>query len=86
MSHSAPRAFPLDEKGNPIKGIPRHPIIGDNVVIYANATVLGRITIGSGCVVGANVWVTRDMKPDTRKYMQEKTDMIDLEFNNGTGI
>lgn len=80
------KSFPLDEKGNPIKGIPRHPIIGDNVVIYANATVLGRITIGSGCVVGANVWVTRDMKPDTRKYMQEKTDMIDLEFNNGTGI
>ena len=80
------KSFPLDEKGNPIKGIPRHPIIGDNVVIYANATVLGRITIGSGCVVGANVRVTRDMKPDTRKYMQEKTDMIDLEFNNGTGI
>lgn len=80
------KSFPLDKDGNPIKGIPRHPIIGDNVIIYANATILGRITIGSGCVVGANVWVTRDMKPATKKYKQEKTDMIDLEFNNGTGI
>ena len=80
------KSFPLDKDGNPIKGIPRHPIIGDNVIIYANATILGRITIGSGCVVGANVWVTRDMKPNSRKYKQEKIDMIDLEFNNGTGI
>ncbi|MBB1551314.1 MAG: serine acetyltransferase, partial [Prevotella sp.] len=51
------KSFPLDEEGNPIKGIPRHPIIEDNVVIYANATVLGRITIGDHCVVGANTWV-----------------------------
>ena len=62
------KSFPLDENGNPIKGIPRHPIIGDNVVIYANATVLGRIHIGDGCVVGANVWVTEDMEPQTKKY------------------
>ena len=41
------KSFPLDENGNPIKGIPRHPIIEDNVVVYANATILGRITIGS---------------------------------------
>ena len=60
--------FPLDADGNPIKGMPRHPILEDNVVIYANATVLGRITIGEGCVVGANVWVTEDMKPRTKKY------------------
>lgn len=44
-------SFPLDDEGNPIKGIPRHPILKDNVVIYANATVLGRITIGENCVV-----------------------------------
>ena len=62
------KSFPLDENGNPIKGIPRHPIIGDNVVIYANDTVLGRIHIGDGCVVGANVWVTEDMEPQTKKY------------------
>ena len=62
------KSFPLDEHGNPIKGIPRHPIIEDNVVIYANATILGRVTIGEGCVVGANEWITEDMMPNTKKY------------------
>lgn len=64
------KSFPLDAEGNPIKGIPRHPIIGNNVVIYANATVLGRITIGDGCVIGANMWVTEDMQADTIKQCE----------------
>ncbi|HBJ77328.1 MAG TPA: serine acetyltransferase [Porphyromonadaceae bacterium] len=55
--------FPLDENGQPIKGIPRHPIVQDNVVIYSNATILGRITIGEGSVIGGNVWVTEDVPP-----------------------
>lgn len=59
------KSFPLDGDGNPIKGIPRHPIIGNNVVIYANATVLGRIRIGDGCVIGANMWVTEDMDKES---------------------
>lgn len=80
------KSFPLDEDGNPIKGIPRHPILEDNVVVYANATILGRITIGHDCVVGANVWVTKDMQPNTRKYNKEPIDNFDQEFNNGTGI
>ena len=80
------KSFPLDENGNPIKGIPRHPIIEDNVVVYANATILGRITIGSNCVVGANVWVTKDMPAYTRKYNKEPIDNFDQQFNNGTGI
>ncbi len=66
------KSFPLDEHGNPIKGMPRHPIISDDVVIYANATVLGRITIGQGCVVGANTWVMNDMAPQTTKYNKAK--------------
>jgi len=53
--------FPLDENGIPIKGIPRHPIIEDNVVIYANATILGRITIGKNAVIGGNTWTTKDV-------------------------
>ena len=61
------KSFPLDANGNPIKGIPRHPILEDHVVVYSNATILGRITIGEGCVVGANIWVTEDMEPNTRK-------------------
>lgn len=80
------KSFPLDENGNPIKGIPRHPILEDNVVVYANATILGRITIGEGCVVGANVWVTKDMAANTRKYNKEPIDNFDIEFDNGTGI
>lgn len=61
------KSFPLDPDGNPIKGIPRHPIIDDDVIIYANATLLGRIHVGKGCVIGANVWVTEDMDPYTTK-------------------
>lgn len=60
------KSFPLDEKGNPIKGIARHPIIGDNVIIYSNATILGRITIGQGAIVGGNIWVTEDVEPGAR--------------------
>lgn len=80
------KSFPLDENGKPIKGIPRHPIIGNNVIIYANATVLGRIHIGDNCVVGANVWVTRDMKAGTKKYRTEKADKLNMFFENGGGI
>ncbi len=62
------KSFPVDDNNNPIKGISRHPIIEDDVVIYANATILGRITIGKGCVVGANTWVMEDMAPQTMIY------------------
>ena len=57
------KSFKLDENNNPIKGIPRHPIIGNNVVIYANATILGRIQIGDGAIIGGNLWVTEDVAP-----------------------
>ena len=57
----------IDKDGNPIKGIDRHPILEDNVIVYSNATILGRITIGEGSVIGANIWVTEDMEPNTKK-------------------
>lgn len=60
------KSFPLDENGKPIKGIPRHPILEDDVIIYSNATILGRITIGKGATVGGNIWVTEDVKPGAR--------------------
>jgi len=56
------KSFELDEFGNPVKNVPRHPIIEDNVIIYSNATILGRITIGEGAVIGGNVWVTTDIE------------------------
>ena len=64
------KSFPLDENGNPIKGIPRHPTIEDNVIIYSNSTVLGRITIGQGTVIGGNLWVTEGTRPG-EKLMQK---------------
>jgi serine O-acetyltransferase len=60
------RGFPHDEAGVPVKGLPRHPIVGDGVVIYAGATILGRITIGRGATIGGNVWLTRDVAPGAR--------------------
>ena len=60
------KSFPLDEQGNPIKGIERHPILEDNVIVYSNSTILGRITIGRDAVIGGNVWVTEDVPPGTK--------------------
>jgi serine O-acetyltransferase len=57
------RDFPSDDDGKLIKGDARHPILEDDVVIYAGATVLGRITIGRGSTIGGNVWLTQDVPP-----------------------
>lgn len=57
------KSFPLDENGHPIKGIPRHPILEDHVIVYSNATVLGRITLARGTVIGGNLWVTESTQP-----------------------
>ncbi|MDR2787581.1 MAG: serine acetyltransferase [Candidatus Accumulibacter sp.] len=57
------RRFPADENGQLIKGGERHPIVEDDVVIYAGATVLGRITIGRGSSIGGNVWLTHSVPP-----------------------
>jgi serine O-acetyltransferase len=59
------RHFPTDDEGNLIKGDARHPIVEDDVVIYAGATILGRITIGRGSAIGGNVWVTKDVPPNS---------------------
>ena len=57
------RSFELDENGNPVKNIKRHPDIGNHVVIYANATILGGDTvIGDNCVIGGNTWLTRSVE------------------------
>lgn len=60
------KSFTLDSNGNPVKGGKRHPNIGDNVVIYANATILGGSTcIGNNCVIAANAWINRSVPPNT---------------------
>jgi serine O-acetyltransferase len=76
-------SFPLDQNGNPIKGIARHPILEDDVIIYSNATILGRITIGKGSVIGANKWVTDNVASNSKIYKNVK---IHHGFENGYGI
>ena len=65
------KSFPLDADGNPIKGIDRHPKIGNNVIIYSNSTILGDIHVGDGAVIGGNLWVDNDVPPGT-KLVQRK--------------
>lgn len=77
------KSFPLDEAGRPIKGIPRHPIVEDDVVIYAGATILGRITIGRGSSVGGNVWLTSSVPPGSRVTQAEHRDQ---RHSHGSGI
>lgn len=65
------KSFPADENGNPIKGIRRHPHIGNNVIIYAGATILGGDTvIGDNCVIGGNVWLTHSVAPGSVVYSE----------------
>ncbi|MBD5607284.1 MAG: serine acetyltransferase [Desulfovibrio sp.] len=59
-------SFPKNADGTLTKGIPRHPILEDNVTVYAGATILGRVTIGRGAVIGGNVWITDDVAPGAR--------------------
>ncbi len=59
------RRFPTDPQGNLVNQ-PRHPIIEDDVTIYSGATILGRITIGAGSVIGGNVWLTHSVPPSSR--------------------
>ncbi|MFT3931033.1 MAG: serine acetyltransferase [Spongiibacteraceae bacterium] len=60
------KRFVTNEDGSLEKGQPRHPIVEDDVVIYAGATVLGRITIGKGSSVGGNVWLTHSVPPNSQ--------------------
>src|SRR5665647_3393045 len=76
------KRFTYDEDGNPLN-IPRHPILEDNVVVYANANILGRITIGRDSTIGGNVWLTADVPPGSR-ILQQKA--IVSSFYDGAGI
>jgi len=60
------KSLPVDDGGRPIKGVTRHPVVEDDVIIYSGATILGRITVGRGSVIGGNVWLTRSVPPGSR--------------------
>ena len=57
------KRFPTDAQGHLQKGLPRHPVVEDDVVVYAGATILGRVTLGKGATIGGNVWITDDVPP-----------------------
>ena len=77
------KRFSVDESGALVKGAPRHPIVEDDVVIYAGATILGRITIGRGSVIGGNVWLTRSV-PAGSHVLQAQP--VADSFESGLGI
>ena len=77
------KRFPTDENGAMLKGNARHPIVEDEVVIYAGATILGRITIGKGSVIGGNVWLTRSVPPGSNITQAKNRSEA---FDGGGGI
>ncbi len=76
------KSFELDKEGKPID-TPRHPILEDDVTVYSNSSILGRITIGKGTIVGGNVWLTNSVPPHS-KIVQTKA--VELHFSDGAGI
>ncbi len=77
------KRFPVDENGALVKGNLRHPIVEDDVVIYAGATILGRITIGRGSTIGGNVWLTRSVPPGSNISQAQMRQEV---FEGGAGI
>lgn len=77
------KSFPKGEDERLIKGLPRHPIVEDDVIIYAGATILGRVTIGRNAVIGGNIWITRDV-PAGAQIVQSRA--MQQSFENGGGI
>ncbi|MEI7105845.1 serine O-acetyltransferase EpsC [Pectobacterium versatile] len=75
--------FITDSNGNLKKRYPRHPIIENDVVIYAGATLLGRITIGARSSIGGNVWLTRDTPPDSNI---RQANLLQSQYKDGDGI
>jgi serine O-acetyltransferase len=77
------KSFPLDKEGKPVKGIERHPIVEDDVIIYSGATILGRVVIGRGSTIGGNVWLTRNVPPGSHITQAQARQEC---FENGAGI
>ena len=73
------KSFSLDSDGNPVKGVPRHPVIGNNVIIYSNASILGRISIGDNAIIGGNIWVDTDVAPGERLIQAKANNVLRLK-------
>ena len=77
------KRFTVGENGVLEKGQARHPILEDDVVVYAGATILGRITIGRGSSIGGNVWLTHSVPPDSNITQAHTRSEL---FHGGAGI
>jgi serine O-acetyltransferase len=77
------KRFPKDDSGSLVKGNARHPIVEDDVVIYAGATILGRVTIGRGSTIGGNVWLTYNVPPGSNITQAHVRSEL---FDGGAGI
>ncbi len=78
------KSFPKEDSSSRlVKGLARHPIVEDDVTIYAGATILGRVTIGAGAVIGGNVWVTQDVPAGARIVQARAAEQV---FTFGGGI
>ena len=73
--------FRYDEQGRPVNQ-PRHPILGDDVTVYSNTSILGRVTIGSGAIIGGNIWLTHSV-PENARVLQSRSRE---SFSDGAGI
>ncbi|SET59534.1 serine O-acetyltransferase [Nitrosomonas marina] len=76
------KRFPVDENGTLVKGNLRHPIVEDDVVIYAGATILGRITIGRGSTIGGNVWLTHSVPAGSNISQPQTKQRSDIKSRN----
>ena len=77
------KRFEADASGAFIKNTPRHPIVEDDVVVYAGATILGRVTIGKGSSIGGNVWLTHSVPPGSTITQAKALSEL---FDGGAGI
>ena len=75
--------FPVDEHGNLLKGGARHPIVEDDVTIYAGATILGRVTLGRGSSIGGSVWLTHSVPANSHITQASVRSEV---FTGGGGI
>ncbi|EDS73361.1 serine O-acetyltransferase [Anaerofustis stercorihominis] len=73
------KSFELDDDGNPVKGVKRHPNIEDNVIIYSGATILGgTTTVGEGSIIGGSVWLTTSVPKNSRVYNNTPDNLIEV--------
>jgi len=77
------KSFQKDDQGMLVKWVPRHPIIEDDIIVYSGATILGRVTIGRGSVIGGNVWLVNSVPPDSRIIQAQ---VCQSDFSDGAGI